>query len=143
MQEIVENEQARQSGAATDEKATVMGFGPGRQTETLGTIRERPGIQPGNTDLSGLIGAQASDRASSPGTSGGRIRTHKWPEGYVPQALTEIPVFPASRSEAESRSGDILHVTADEIWVIAKPEAPPGRIDRVRNAGLGGDAGAD
>ena len=51
---------------------------------------------------------------------GSKIRTHDWPTRYVPQAITSIPVGPVPQREYV----DLTSVTEDEIWVIARPEAP-------------------
>ena len=50
---------------------------------------------------------------------GSRIKTHDWPTAYVPQELTTIPVG----SYPQRKRIDLVSVTEDEIWVIARPEA--------------------
>ncbi len=99
----------------------------------------------------------------------GKIKKHKWPEGYVPMPMTEIlPADPCtlashrSRGQVEPRPGlrmapvlgrpfrgihprqdsagleaELLHVTADEIWVIAKPKAPPAGSTEYETVGSG------
>jgi len=78
---------------------------------TPGSVRGRTGIKQGDTDLSLLGGWQSSNRASSPRSSAGQQPT----PGYV----------------------DLATVTADEIWVIAKPEAPPAGSTEYETPGSG------
>jgi len=82
-------------------------------------------------------GSLGSGIGSAEGSSGGRIRIHSWPRRFAPQETTDIPVIMIPAAEAEVPSTDILHVMADEIWVIAKSATPPAGSTEYDTVGSG------